>query len=75
MKVQRVDGEFIVLNAISGQPMPDQEQFNWLYEAESLAGLNVCTRESPGRKAMNGEAMGVKPLAVCLCLGGIYRPH
>lgn len=44
MKVKRIDGEFVVYDAISGQPLPDQEQYNWLYEAESLAGLNV----SPG---------------------------
>lgn len=71
MKVRRVDGEFVVLDAISGQPMPNQEQFNWLYEAESLAGLHVCIRE---RKAP-GEAMGAKAMGGEANLRFLSRPH
>ncbi len=44
VRVMKVNGEFKVVDKKTGEPLPNQKQFAWLYYASSLAGLEVEER-------------------------------
>lgn len=41
VKVLKIDGEFKVVDPKTGNALPDQQQYAWLYHTTNLQGLQV----------------------------------